>query len=73
MYVHRGRHLHRAGVVLGLAVARVGGERRQPVDGEVDLHDAAAGPPALDVADEVVGQVRRADVLEEGALRVHGW
>ncbi len=43
---------------------------RQSVDGEVDLHDAAARPPALDVAHEVVGQVSRADVLEEGALGV---
>ena len=32
---------------------------------QVDLHDAAAGPPALDVAHEVVGQLARGDVVEE--------
>ena len=63
--LHGRRHLDRAGVVLGLAVARVGGEAGSSVEREVDLHDAAARAPALDVADEVVGQVR-------GARRARG-
>jgi len=39
------------------AGAGVGGEVGEFGEGEVDLHDAGAGLPVLDVADEVLGQV----------------
>ena len=54
--LHRRRHLHRTGVMLGLTAARIRGEVRQFGQCQVDLHHAAAGLPVLDVADEVVRQ-----------------
>ena len=59
----------RAAVHLGIE-AGLGGELGQPVDRDVDLHGAAAGLPALDRVDEVVGQLGAVDLVEERDLRV---
>ena len=48
------------------------GELRQAIDGEIDLHGAAAGVPPGDVAHELGGQLVAIDEIEEGDLRVHG-
>jgi hypothetical protein len=68
----RRRHLHRAGVVLLQVRAGVGGEVRQFAQRKVDLDDAAAALPVLDVAGEIGRQVLRADVLQERDARVQG-
>ena len=52
--------------------ARVAGELRQPVQGQVDLDGAAAGLPAPDVGHEVSGQHRRVEQPQERDLRVRG-
>ena len=52
--------------------ARVGREVRQLGERQVDLDHAGAGVPALDVGDEVLGQLGAGEVLEEGDLRVQG-
>ena len=59
--------LDRAAVVLLRVAAGVGGEVRQPRQGQVDLDHAAARAPALQVGDEVGRQLRPVDLLEEGA------
>ena len=51
-------------------VPGIGGEVRQLAQGEVDLHDAAAALPVLDVADEVTRKLVASDVLQEGDLGV---
>ena len=48
------------------------GEHRQPVQGQVDLHRAAAGLPAPDVRDEIGRQHRRVEQPQERDLRVRG-
>ncbi len=53
-----------------MPVARVGGEVGQLGQRQVDLHDAAAGLPVLDVGDEVVGQLGARNLVEERDLRV---
>ena len=59
----------RAAVHLGIE-AGLGGELREPVEREVDLHRAAAALPPLDVGRRSRRAARRGRVLEERDLRV---
>ena len=67
---HGRRHLHRTRVVFGQVGAGIGGEVGEFGQRQVDLDDAAAGLPVLDVGDEVIGQVLAADVVQERGARV---
>src|SRR4030095_3528756 len=49
---------------------RLAAQRRQPADRAVDLHDARARGPVLDVLDEVGRQVRAIELSEEGDVGV---
>ena len=66
--VHRRADVREAAELVGpVAERRVLG---QPVEGEVHLRRRALEPEALDVLDEVVGQLARVDELEERAPRI---
>ena len=69
---HGGRHLDRTRVVFLQVRAGIGGEVGKFGQRQVDLDDAAAGLPVLDVGHEVVGQVRPAHVIQERGARVQG-
>ena len=73
----RRRHLHRPGVMLLQVRPRIRDEVRELAEREVDLDDAAAALPVLDVADEVARQLVAGDVVQERRLRVkardHHW
>ena len=58
-----------AAVHLGIETGP-GAELRQLVDGDVDLHRAAARLPLCDRGDEVVGELGLVDLVEERDLRV---
>ena len=68
--LHRRGHLHRTGVMLGEATARVGREVGQLAEREVDLHHAAARLESLDVGDEVLGQLGARNMFEESSFRM---
>ena len=56
--------------MLGQLRPRVGGEVREFRERQVDLDDATAGLPPLDVVDEVVRQVLLRTVVQEGGARM---
>ena len=68
--VERPREHDRAAVHLGVE-AGLRRELGKAIDGEVDLHRAAARIPPLDVAHELGRQVVAIDEIEERDLRVH--
>ena len=69
--VARQAQLDRAGVVVLQVRAGVRGEVRQLAHRHVDLHDARARLPVLDVEHEVLGQVGAIHQLEERDLGMH--
>ena len=69
--LHRGRHLHRAGVVLLLVGSRIGDEVGELAEGEVDLHDAASASSSARCRRRTRPAARcAADVVEERGARV---
>jgi len=49
------------------------GEVGELTERQVDLHDATAGLPVLDVGDEVVGQFGARNMVEETLFSGEGW